>query len=357
MIIYIWKYELTEGQFIKKMVIDNSQSVIWVTRYNECGEFEICLPADKNIIDLIASSEIMFTRDDSESAMLLEKIRLTTDEENGDTLILSGRTLESILARRVVCKQTQLEGTAESGIRQLLTENVINPKEIDRKIKLFRLYSESDQWGDKLSMQVTGTNLLETVVDICKTFDYGFKVLHEKTALTFYLYKGSDVTDKVIFSPEFGNLASTEFSTDYINSANLIYVAGEGEGSERKIVYYESDDAEEYQLEGIFRKEYWKDQRDCSSKTDTGELLPAYYLSLLHSKGKEFYYSSLRPTTNYSGEIISNYKYRLDYNLGDKVKIVNEYGIKATATITEITEVEDENGYSIFPTLSEWMVI
>lgn len=357
MIIYLWKYDLTEDRFVKIMPIDCASSVIWVTRYNECGEFEICLPAEAALVSLIANGETMFTRDGCESAMLLEKIQLKTDEENGDSLILSGRSLESLLARRVVCKQTLFEGTVESGIRRLLEENVINPKDSDRKIKLFQLSNSFDQLDDKLAMQITGSNLLDAISDICKTFDYGFKVVYEKTAFIFSLYKGSDLTDRVIFSPEFSNLSSTEFSTDYTNSANLIYVAGEGEGSERKIVYYESDDAEDYQLKGIFRKEYWKDQRDCSSKTDTGELLPTYYLSLLHSKGREVYYSELRPQTSYIGEIISTYEYGVDYKLGDSVKIVNEYGIKATAVVTEITEVEDENGYSIIPTLSEWMVI
>ena len=64
-------------------------------------------------------------------------------------------------------------------------------------------------------------------------------------------------------------------------------------------------------------------------------------------------------TTEFNGEILNynNYTYGVDYNLGDKVSIVNEYGIKGNATITEITEVEDETGYRLIPTLSEWTVI
>jgi len=51
------------------------------------------------------------------------------------------------------------------------------------------------------------------------------------------------------------------------------------------------------------------------------------------------------------------YKYGEDYFLGDTVLIENDYGIKAKATIVEITEVEDETGYKIVPKLSEWRVI
>ena len=51
------------------------------------------------------------------------------------------------------------------------------------------------------------------------------------------------------------------------------------------------------------------------------------------------------------------YKYHVDYELGDTVLIENEYGIQAKATIIEVTEVEDESGYRIVPTLSEWVTL
>ena len=63
-------------------------------------------------------------------------------------------------------------------------------------------------------------------------------------------------------------------------------------------------------------------------------------------------------TIQFNGEILNSnaYTYGVDYNLGDVVQVINEYGITGTAMITEITEVEDETGYSIYPTLSEWSV-
>ena len=44
------------------------------------------------------------------------------------------------------------------------------------------------------------------------------------------------------------------------------------------------------------------------------------------------------------------YKYKEDYNLGDIVNIVNEFGISINARITEIIESQDDNGYTIEPT-------
>ena len=79
---------------------------------------------------------------------------------------------------------------------------------------------------------------------------------------------------------------------------------------------------------------------------------------MLSNQGKE--QLELRKITrSFNGEIlnINNYVYGDDYNLGDKVSVKNEYNIRGNAVITEITEVEDENGYRIIPTLSEWEII
>jgi hypothetical protein len=36
--------------------------------------------------------------------------------------------------------------------------------------------------------------------------------------------------------------------------------------------------------------------------------------------------------------------------------VKNAYGMSASATVTEITEVEDSEGYRLVPTLSEWTI-
>ena len=44
------------------------------------------------------------------------------------------------------------------------------------------------------------------------------------------------------------------------------------------------------------------------------------------------------------------------YDLGDRVNIVNRYGITGSATVLEITETMDETGYRTIPTLGNWSV-
>ncbi|MCR5652234.1 MAG: siphovirus ReqiPepy6 Gp37-like family protein [Ruminococcus sp.] len=59
-----------------------------------------------------------------------------------------------------------------------------------------------------------------------------------------------------------------------------------------------------------------------------------------------------KKTTSFEGVVIPNvtFTYKVDYNLGDVVKVRNEYGIEKNARIKEVTEVMDENGYKCNPT-------
>ena len=57
-------------------------------------------------------------------------------------------------------------------------------------------------------------------------------------------------------------------------------------------------------------------------------------------------------TQEFGGNVdtIDTYEYKVDYNLGDIVKVINDYGIEAEAQITEIMESEDnDNGYQCEP--------
>lgn len=360
MVIYVWK--CYDGFSVKTEVIDYASSVIWVSRFCDCGEFELYIPASKELVELFRG-EVLFTRDDSETTMVLEKVQLTTDVESGDFLIVSGRSLESVLARRVVNRQTILDGTLADGIKKLLNENVINPitpggsSDDDRKIPNIEIGS-IDDFTDVLKKQITGENLLSAIIDICTTYGYGFKLNNKNdiNRFVFSIYSGQDVSNSVVFSPGFGNISTTEYSFDYSNSPNMLYIAGEGEGIDRVITLYEPRDTDFSELKGLSRKEYWVDQRDCSSKASE-PMLDTFYLQLLQNKGQEKY-EEMKPVVNYSGEIVDNglYKYGVDYSLGDTVLIENNYGIIAKATIIEITEVEDTSGYTLVPKLSEWRV-
>lgn len=351
MILYLNKYN--GRTFDKIAVLDNAKSVIWVKRYADCGEFEIYINATSELLNLLLKGEIIVTRDDDDVAMYIEKIQLTVDNENGNFIIISGRTAECILARRVINKQTILSGKAENAIRKLLTDNIINPSDSNRKVDIITL-SEVNSWTETINMQITGDDLLTAVRDICKSYGYGFKLSYENNKFVFYLYKGQDRSYRqssnsfVVFSPQFENLIKSEYVRDDTETSKYAYIAGEGEGINRKIVSLSVGT-----LTGLMRKEIWVDARDISS--NDGEVSDSEYRNQLLRKGYEEL-ANHKIITEFNGTIanMNNFVYGKDYFLGDKVSIENQYGIKANVIITEVCETEDETGYSIVPAFEEW---
>ena len=359
MILYIWKYNTNANAFQKTAVIDSAPSVIWVTRFNKSGQFELYVPASRDYLRMFYDymHDVLVTRDDSDAVMIVDDVQLTTDPENGDYLTITGQDGGGILGRRIIPKQTNFTGTAENCVRALIDQNVINPDNITRKISSFAL-AAAQGYTETIEKQVTGKNLLDTVSEICAAYDYGFRVTFDGTNFTFNLYKGVDrstgqtTNPPVIFSPDYENLGNTSFTIGKSKFHTAVYVAGEGEGSNRKIYNLGYASAS-----GLWRRELWADARNTSSTTDGGELTPTEYNAILSEQGKEELRNNLY-TLDFNGEIlnVNAYKYSVDYGLGDTVSVVNEYGIQGTTTVAEITEVEDAEGYRLIPTFSEWSV-
>lgn len=70
--------------------IDNYKSLIWTKRYYQCGDFELYLPANKGLLEILQIDRYII-RDDDTSVMVIEKIEIETDLENGDYIICSDR--------------------------------------------------------------------------------------------------------------------------------------------------------------------------------------------------------------------------------------------------------------------------
>ncbi|MDE7122035.1 MAG: siphovirus ReqiPepy6 Gp37-like family protein, partial [Oscillospiraceae bacterium] len=150
----------------------------------------------------------------------------------------------------------------------------------------------------------------------------------------------------------FENIGNTSYVYDRSTYYNSATIAGEGIGKDRVLytLFQDRDHAK-----GLYLHEKWIDARNTTSNTDEGELTPEQYQDLLYQQAQEELEQS-KPIIEFSGEILDNgmYQFGIDYGLGDVVSVVNQYGISGTAIVTEITEVEDETGYKLTPTFSDW---
>ena len=327
-------------------IIDNAASVIWAEKYIGAGDFEIYIPASGKSVDLLRDNYYI-ARSDTDRVMIIKNTKIHTDTENGNYLTVTGPSLESILSRRIIWQQTNLYGKAELAVRRLITENIINPSTPERKIANFELGAVQG-FDDVLEMQVTGDNLGETIDRICKTYNMGYKITLQDGYFVFDMYRGADrsynqsINPYVVFSPDFENLLNSDYSFTGDTYKNVVLVAGEGEGLERKTKVV--GDAS-----GLDRYEMYADARNNS--TNNGVISDTEYFANLAEDGEETLKEN-QATESFSGEVnyTEPYLYGRDYFLGDVVQVINEYGMAATPTITETIEADDENGYSLIPT-------
>lgn len=354
MVLYFWRWDADAGVYTKRLAVDTASSVIWISKYNEPGEFEVYIRDDSGVLGTAYAwpDECIITRDDSDTAMIVDKVHSVSDAENGNYITISGKSAENILKRRVVVYQFNFSGTAENCIRQLITENCIDAYEPNRNITGLAL-GASQGYTDTVDVQFLGENLLDIVQGVCETFGYGFRIKFNGS-FVFELYKGTDRSEnqsenpRLIFSHEMQNVASIDWDFDKTPLKNLAAVGGEGEGVARKIQFvYTSAQAPA----SLRRREMWVDASGISSKVDGGDLPESDYRALLTDAGKtELAENGWRWIMNMEALQVPGYMYGVDYYLGDKVTTRAEhFSSGITSRVSEVTQVEDESGIRVIP--------
>lgn len=335
--------------FEKIAVVDSFTSLIWCKRYFDIGALDLEIEATTETLSIFKRGYYI-TRDDDDTIFRIEALELDTTNDEGNSLIIGAFDCKKILNQRIIWEQVHWGGggTAEDFIRFLITKNVIAPSTSGRRITNFQLQSGKN-FKETIERQVTYDLLGDTIIEICKAYGYGWKILFFNNAFHFDLYKGVDRSldqnknPKVIFSPEFENIVSSKYNEDTSDYRNVALVAGEGEGVERKKRTVGT-------ATGLDRYELFVDASGISRNEGTEEEidLPDYYEALIN-EGKEKLSEHI-VTTSFEGEVNSDsYQYKTDYDLGDIVTVKNEYGITVNARITEIVETWDNEGYTCEP--------
>lgn len=247
-------------------IIDDYISLIWTDRYQKCGDFELVLAANSTIIQMIRQDFYLWSSE-SEHMMVIEKLLIKSDIDDGNTFTVSGRSIESILDRRIIWGLKTVSGNLQDGVKELLTENAISPSNENRKIPdlIFEENTDSKITDLVLNAQYTGDNLYETICRVCTDNGVGFKItVNTDKKFVFKLYAGinrsysQNAVPWVIFSPKFDNLASSNYLESKSSMKNVTLVGGEGEGSERRYTAVGN-------TAGLDRRELFTDARDVSS--------------------------------------------------------------------------------------------
>lgn len=133
-------------------MIDTFTSAIWTVRYDEAGDFEIYTPVRLDYLQAMQIGNYLWNRD-SDRLMIIETVEIETDAEQGPQLIVTGRSLESILDRRVATNAATMSGNIQNIIFAILRNEVINSGSV-RAFPGFKLKASTDS-------RITGITISE----------------------------------------------------------------------------------------------------------------------------------------------------------------------------------------------------
>lgn len=347
--------EVYDKNFKATGLIDQFESVAWVEQYDSSGSIEL----DTYSIELtlaVLKPDYYMRFSGSDRTMIAESFKIESDSNKKDKLIVKGRSLESILDRRIVWGQKILSGNFQNCILELLTENIIDPEDPDRKISNFVFQPSTDPLITILEIesQYTGDNLYTVISTLCMAQQIGFKViLNDLNQLVFSLYSGKDRSyaqienPYVVFSPNYDNFLNGSYYHSKEAYKTITLIAGEGEGTDRKTFILPLPEGGG---EGLERREIFTDASSISQKTPEGTLPDEDYLLELAFKGLDTLTEHM-PKTVFEGEIQQNtmYIYGKDYQLGDVLQIADRYGHEGRVKIIEYFFVEDTRGSRMYP--------
>lgn len=347
-----------------KGIIDEISSFIWTRRYWSCGEFKLLTPFTENNEKLLKKGNIIMKNihTDSEAAQI-NYITIKRNTYGLEEIEVQGKFIAAWLDARIILTPIIVIDTAHNIINRIVSENLINPSEIERAIPLLELETNSADLDSNIisySSEPFISCLLETET-IAKANSLGFKIqtdLQSKKHI-FKVYEGKDLTanqttyNPCIFAEDFDNIYEQEYENSTENLRSVCYVGGEKkDNAERQIVKVGT-------AVGLDRKELFVDASDIVQTYTEGSteitMTSSEYINNLTERGMNTL-EQYSETLNFSAKINtqSNLKYKTDFDIGDLVTCINKkWGIKVNARITEITETYQKNNNSIDVTFGE----
>lgn len=336
-------------------VLQSPLSISYIERFKTRGEFLVSIALNNFNSELVQKDNFLLFDDERGIAGVIDKWKQETPENGSPQINITGGLCDIFLYRRIIWGQYVKSGSSTAIAEDLVRTQVVEPSDPKRAIPDIEIVSTLESRGSMIQYQNTGEVVGEAVEELCSSDDFGFIMCFDPNAkkMTFQVVKGVDRTKgqkevpPCIFSRAYDNILSSNYEENYSAYKNVALVAGEGEGPQRK--YVTSGDLE---ASGKQRCELFVDARDLQS-TDGEETIPVEeYEAMLDQRGKERL-DSVRPVVNFDCTVNTegNIKYGVDFFLGDKVTIEDEYiGKQLDAEISEVEMTYESTGKSLYIT-------
>lgn len=332
-------------------------------KFRGIGTFTVNAPLELNTIFLNREEQyyLLFNGNVHPVVGKVEDVKKESEDEE-NKLTITGRLALFILTKRIVSDTINTSGTTLEHMKKLVTENILKVKnnryipitiddsavnknklsKVDRQVTGGYIW---DEFEELLEQDKIGVELYPNIVPTYSVNDIDSNILNWTLKFSSGIDRtkgNADGNTQVIFSQQLSNINRVDYERNIENHCNIAYVAGEGEGSNRKwfeilINQEESQEA----ISGWERSELWIDARDIQSEDDNGnQLTDEQYNALIKQRAKEKAVEN-DIQESYEATVITKnkrYVYGKDYFLGDFVTVVDtQLGFEFDVQIIGIT--------------------
>lgn len=328
----------------------------------EIGAFTINAMLDKENLYLMNKTKNYYVLLDDDVFGVIESVKRESDSETSRVFTIKGSLSLKLLEYRVIKGQVTFKGKSYKYIEELVKQNLIMSDDENRNVALSVEFEDEErlkQICSTVDKQVTGGSLWDEIGEVAEADKLKIILRPNVVAInvehpqnidgwTLIIGAGEDRTrhrannavSAVMFSQSLSNIANTDYIVDRSKLKNTVYIAGEGEGTDRK--WYNIDvnsDVTFGERKGWNRKELWVDARDIQSEKDSVTLTDTEYEELMKQRADE-----KAKDNNLSEEykatvtdVTKQYTYKKDYNIGDFVTVADEeLGMEIDAQITNV---------------------
>jgi hypothetical protein len=357
-----------DSLYRRERVIDKFESLIWTERRSSWGDFQLVLHSTLENRTIFPVG-LRLAMNESLRVMVVETVEDKVDDEGRELLVIEGRSIEAILEDRAA-RDTLADTTVEpkwvltglpAAIARKIFQDICLLGQLSSRdviplvIESGELFPEDNvpEPDDSIVYEIGPMTVYKAIKDLCDIYGLGFRMVRnfDNSQLQWDIYSGCDRTSAqtifpaVVFSPNLDNLKNTSELISIAAFKNVAYVIS----PVGTVVVY-ADNVDPDVTEGFERRVLVVDANDITA-TDPPED-PEVLEARLIQRGKQEL-AAHRQFLAFDGEVTagSQYKYGVNYHLGDLVEMQTKDGGINKMQVDEQIFVSDKEGERSYPTL------
>ena len=347
MVLIVYDSEMTPLGIAEEFI-----SASWTRCVRAPSNATLQVPFGSNAAELLQIGNILMRMGDREALQI--EYRSIEKADDGTTVIeVQAFGLLKWLSRRVnlTTYENDIVITPQELVYTLIKENATEPDNTDRQLPIILNEREdfeqetieysASEYSDietliEEQLETAAMNLFITTDPAAKTHTFDLRLAVDKTA---------ESDSPCIFSEDFGTIGAHKYVEDYEEFKNVAFVkggdddisavtVGSGSGLDRREVGISASD---------IKRQYTNAKGQQKTRSD------AKVRELLAQRGETELGTKYIAEQTMDGEILQTegINYPDDYDVGDRVTIIDtRWGVRIDATITEISEEMDENGFT-----------